>query len=78
MPYILDKCFSYLCVFQDTDPVADPAARWGTEKREIYAAASGGHLFYDLFLQGWGSMPPSASPWIRYWDQHHKTQISTF
>ena len=60
--YILDKCFSYLCVFQDTDPVADPAARWGTEKNEIYAAASGGHLFYDLFLQGWGSMAPRPPP----------------
>ena len=24
----------------------------GTEKYEIYAAALGGHLFYDLFLEG--------------------------
>ena len=24
------------------------------EKHEIYAAVKGGHLFYDLFLQGWG------------------------
>ena len=33
----------------------------GAEKHEIYAAAFGGHLFYDLFSQGqWGSMAPSA------------------
>ena len=24
------------------------------EKHEIYAAVKGGHLFYDLFLRGWG------------------------
>ena len=33
----------------------------GAEKHEIYAAAFGGHLFYDLFLQGRGrGMDPSA------------------
>ena len=37
------------------------------EKHEIYVAAFGGHLFYDLFVQGWGGMAPSAPPWIRYW-----------
>ena len=32
----------------------------GTEKHEIYAAAFGGHLFYDLFSQGQeGTMAPS-------------------
>ena len=41
--------------------------RGGAEKHEIYAAAFGGHLFYDLFLQGrGGAMAPSAPPWIRY------------
>ena len=30
----------------------------GGEKHEIYAAASGSHLFYDLFLQGWGGHTP--------------------
>ena len=30
------------------------------KKHEIYGAAFGGHLFYDLFLQGWGGMAPSA------------------
>ena len=33
----------------------------GTEKHEIYVAAFGGHLFYDLFLQsrgGGGAMAP--------------------
>ena len=37
--------------------VADPAAGWGRgggEKHEIYVATFGGHLFYDLFLQGRG------------------------
>ena len=34
----------------------------GGEKHEIYAAAFGSHLFYDLFLQGWGGMAPSAPP----------------
>ena len=33
------------------------------KKHEIYVAAFGGHLFYDLFLQGWGGdMAPSAPP----------------
>ena len=26
----------------------------GAKKHEIYVAAFGGHLFYDLFVQGWG------------------------
>ena len=31
----------------------------GGEKHEIYAAAFDGHLFYDLFSQGWwGGMDP--------------------
>ena len=38
----------------------------GAKKHEIYVTAFGGHLFYDLFLQGWGAMAPSAPPWIRY------------
>ena len=39
----------------------------GGKKHEIYVAAFGGHLFYDLFVQGWrGAMAPSAPPWIRY------------
>ena len=38
----------------------------GNMKHEIYAAEFGGHLFYDLFLQGLGAMAPSAVPWIRY------------
>ena len=33
----------------------------GTEKHEIYATELGGHLFYDLFLQG-GGMAPSPPP----------------
>ena len=32
----------------------------GGKKHEIYMAAFGGHLFYDLFVQGWGGMGPSA------------------
>ena len=35
----------------------------GAKKHEIYVAAFGSHLFYDLFLQGWGgAMAPSAPP----------------
>ena len=30
----------------------------GAKKHEIYVAAFGGNLFYDLFLQGWGCMAP--------------------
>ena len=38
--------------FDEYSSVADPAARLeGAEKHEIYEAAFGGHLFYDLFLQ---------------------------
>ena len=32
------------------------------KKHEIYMAAFGGHLFYDLFVQGWGAMAPSVPP----------------
>ena len=34
----------------------------GAKKHEIYVVAFGGHLFYDLFVQGWGAMAPSAPP----------------
>ena len=34
----------------------------GAEKHEIYAAAFGGHLFYDLFLQGQGGGPWPLGP----------------
>ena len=36
--------------------------RGGAEKHEIYAAAFGGHLFYDLFSQGWGGYGPLGPP----------------
>ena len=36
--------------------------RGGAEKHEIYAAAFGGHLFYDLFSQGQGGPWPLAPP----------------
>ena len=39
-------------------PASDPAVGWGRgggdKKHEIYVAAFYSHLFYDLFLQGWG------------------------
>ena len=42
--------------------------RGGGEKHEIYVAAFGGHLFYDLFSQGRGSHGPlGPPPRIRYW-----------
>ena len=34
----------------------------GGEKHEIYVAAFGGHLFYDLFSQGRGTMAPALPP----------------
>ena len=34
----------------------------GGKKHEIYVAEFGGHLFYDLFVQGWGGMAHSAPP----------------
>ena len=40
--------------------------RGGAKKHEIYGAAFGGHLFYDLFLQGWGGAWPPRHPPIRY------------
>ena len=43
------------------------AGEGGGKKHELYVAAFGGHLFYDLFVQGGGAMAPSAPPWIRYW-----------
>ena len=37
--------------------------RGGAEKHKIYAAAFGGHLFYDLFSQGQGGpSPPPLDP----------------
>ena len=36
------------------------------EKHGTYAAALGGHLFYDLFSQGRGGAWPPRPPWIRY------------
>ena len=34
----------------------------GAKKHKIYGAAFGGHLFYDLFLQGWGGPWPPRHP----------------
>ena len=34
----------------------------GAKKHEIYVAAFGGHLFYDLFVQGWGGHGPLGTP----------------
>ena len=34
----------------------------GDEKHEIYVAAFGGHLFYELFSQGRGTMAPAPPP----------------
>ena len=45
----------WLIHYSHYDSVADPAVGWG-EKYEIYAAAFGSHLFYELSLQGQGGM----------------------
>ena len=34
----------------------------GAKKHEIYVATFGGHLFYDLFVQGWGGHGPLSTP----------------
>ena len=34
----------------------------GAKKHEIYVASFGGHLFYDLFVQGWGGHGPLGTP----------------
>ena len=55
-------------ILDDTGKTAsDPAAGCGgAKKHEIYMAAFGGHLFDDLFVQGWGTHGPLGTPWIRY------------
>ena len=50
----------------------------GTKKHEIYVAAFGGHLFYDLFVQGRGGMAPSAPPWIRYCNEFQTRVTESF
>ena len=55
----------------DADPDSLDAdqrlAGGGGKKHEIYVVAFGGHLFYDLFLQGKeGHDPLGPPPWIRY------------
>ena len=47
----------------DTRPFMGSSSRFsgrlaGGKKHEIYAAPFGGHLFYDLFLQGLASPAP--------------------
>ena len=51
----------------------------GGEKHEIYAAAFGSHLFYDLFSQGRGVMAPSPSlvPLLLIKDGHHWSPAPT-
>ena len=52
--------------------VADPAAA----KHEIYAAAFGGHLFYDLFLQGREVCPPRPlNPLLPYQLGEHNSVV---
>ena len=46
----------------------------GAEKHEIYVAAFGGHLFYDLFLQDWGGhgpLGPPLDPLLPLYEQTH-------
>ena len=59
---------------------SDSAAGWGgggAKKHEIYVAAFGGHLFYDLFVRGGGRGPlGTPPPWIRYWGYTPETRGS--
>ena len=56
---------SWVNQFNVTSCGSSGRVRGGGEKHEIYAAAFGGHLFYDLFLQGrggpWPPRPPPGS-----------------
>ena len=36
--------------------IQQPGGRGEGKKHEIYVTTFGGHLFYDLFVQGWGGM----------------------
>ena len=56
-PHCMIACSSALIL---TSSGSSGRVRGGAEKHEIYAAAFGGHLFYDLFLQGQGGPWP---PW---------------
>ena len=55
--------------------------RGGGEKHEIYVAAFGGHLFYDLFLwdRGSGHGPLAPPPWsATEWPTSRHVPIQTF
>ena len=39
-----------------------PGRGRGSKKHEIYVDAFGGHLFYNLFVQGWGDHGPLGTP----------------
>ena len=58
VPHSYLKSYDTFDYFMIRDTVADPVARVGTEKHEIYVAAFGGHLFYDLFSQNRGEGGP--------------------
>ena len=65
----LEEQFVWHCLLKQSSSGSSGRVR-GAEKHEIYAAAFGGHLFYDLFSQGRGGpWPPRPPPWIRYWAQ---------
>ena len=48
----------FMNIIINTSSGSSGRVRGGAEKHEIYAAAFGGHLFYDLFSQSWGAWPP--------------------
>ena len=55
-------CMPPLCMPSLCSSGSSGRVRGGAEKHEIYAAAFGGHLFYDLFLQGQGGPWPPRPP----------------
>ena len=60
---------TFICVDNSVDAVAGSSGRVrGAEKHEIYVAAFGGHLFYDLFLA-----PSAPPPGVRYCDAAPQT-----
>ena len=54
--------FNGLNVCSASDPAAGGGGWWVGKKQEIYMAAFGSHLIYDLFVHGWGDHGPLGIP----------------
>ena len=60
---VMPDSTGWVGVWVTKSPQIQHRIQWLAKKHEIYVAAFGSHLFYDLFLQGLGgAMAPSAPP----------------